>query len=107
MTTHSIIRAKERVGLSEEKARKTIDEAFRKGKRSNEYSAKQRKYLNNIERNGCIPIIYKNFCFIFSEEGSRCITVYPIPHWFNEKTFFYNKNRIRNPKRYFCRYINY
>lgn len=104
-TLHSIIRAKQRFGLSESQAKKVINNAFYRGKTAKEYSFEQKDYLSNIEQRGCVPIVYNNYCWIFSKDYSTCITVYALPHWFNEKAFFHNKERIRNPKKYFCRYI--
>ena len=99
MTCHSLSRAKERVGLSQSAAIKFIDNAKINGKTPEEFPAKERKYMQNLEKGGSV-IYFAEYIFILSEDD-RCITLYRVPGWFGKKNNFRGKEVIRNRHRYF------
>ena len=102
-TYHSLVRAKERLGLKTEAAEREIRRAFIQGLDSSEFTAKEKEYLIGKEVYGAAAKVYKGSCYIFSEEGI-CITVYKVPSWFGRRQFFDGKKKIRNPKDYYRHY---
>lgn len=104
-TYHSIIRAKERTGLSERKTTRMIGQAWEKGKRAREFSSMEKSYLEQKEFGGHTAVAYNNYCYIFCEEGF-CITLFPLPGWFGKKKRFDGKERIRDLHKY-CKNYSY
>lgn len=107
-TVHSLVRAKDRLNLNEQKAERLINQAIKKGKRANEFSSWERRFLEQECGDGSEAIAYNNYCYIINENGF-CITMYPLPAWFGKKKRFDGKDYIRNIKNYvrnyFCDYI--
>lgn len=107
-TVHSLVRAKDRLNLNEQKAERLINQAIKKGKRASEFSSWERRFLEEESSDGSEAIAYNNYCYIISENGF-CITMYPLPAWFGKKKRFDGKEHIRNIKNYtrnyFCDYI--
>ncbi len=102
-TYHSLVRAKERLGLKADAAEREIRKAFMQDLDVSEFTAREKEYLNSKEIYGAAVKVYKNICYIFSEEGV-CITVYKVPGWFGRRQFFDGKKKIRNPKDYYRHY---
>lgn len=99
-THHSIDRAKERINLNEKKALRNITIALERGNSSEHYNSTMEKtYLENRNIDG-IALAYNNVCYIFNYQG-ECITVYPLPKWWEKKKMYNGKEKIRNPKKYF------
>ena len=96
MTCHSLSRAKERVGLSQSAAIKFIDNAKLYGKAPEEFPAKERKYMQNLKKEGNV-IYFAEYIFILSKDD-RCITLYRAPGWFGRKNNFCGKEAIRNKR---------
>lgn len=102
-TVHSMERIKERAGMknSEEMAR-YIASAVARGKRAEEYTSIERKYLETVDRkeSNRKAIAYDGMCFIFTADEEICITMFPLPAWFGKKKHFNGKTKIRHPHRY-------
>ena len=102
-TYHSLVRAKERLGLKAEAAEREIRRAFTEGLDASEFNSREKEYLIGKEIYGAAAKVYRGSCYIFSEEGV-CITVYKVPAWFGRRQFFDGKKKIRNPKDYYRHY---
>ena len=102
-TYHSLVRAKERLGLKAEAAERAIRRAYAEGLDAAEFCAREKEYLISKEIYGAEVRFYRGSCYIFSQDGS-CITVYKVPSWFGRKQFFDGKKKIRNPKDYYRHY---
>ena len=98
-TVHSLDRAKERVGVKGKQAEKRIRLAMERGKSSEYFSAKEKRYLENESSEGQTAVAYNDFCYIISDSGV-CITMYPLPGWFGKKMHYAGKEKIRNMKKY-------
>ena len=98
-TVHSIERARERYATNEKTATKNIHLALERGKSAEEFSSKERHYLQNCAKGNVTALAYNNFCYIVSEEGF-CVTMYHLPEWFGKKRFYDGKKEIRNPRAY-------
>jgi len=99
-TYHCIERIKERCGIkSEETIRKNIAMAMYRGKCAEDFSGRERAYLTEQCRDEYSATAYNGFCYIFSE-GRFCVTVYPLPKWFDKHNRFDGKERIRNQRKY-------
>ena len=102
-SVHSLERAKERTGLSENAVERQISRALRKGKGADSFASWERKYLKNESYGDCNAIAYDGYCYIVSSTGF-CITMYPLPNWFGKKKHFDGKEKIRNIKSYLRNY---
>ena len=102
-TYHSLMRAKKRLGLKAEAAKREMKRAFTDGLDASEFDSKEKEYLIGKEVSGAAVKVYRGSCYIFSEEGT-CITVYKVPAWFGKRQFFDGKKKIRNPKDYYRHY---
>lgn len=101
VTTHGIQRAKERQNLKNIRSvEKTVQLAIQRGRRAEDCTSWERNYLSKECRNGCTAVAYNNFCYIINDTGI-CVTIYPLPAWFDKKKAFNGKERIRNFKRYY------
>lgn len=96
---HSIEKAKERAGLCEKRAHKSIELALERGKSADSFSSREHKYLERLSRDGCTAIAFNGFCFIVGKNG-RCVTLFPLPIWFGKKKNFDGKEKVRNVKKY-------
>ena len=102
---HSIVRAKERLGYNEKNALKQINRALERGKTAEQFSSKERTYLEDKCDETKYAIAYNNFCYIVGTDGV-CITVFSLPTWFGKKKHYDGKEQIRNAKAY-SRYNTY
>ena len=102
-TYHSLVRAKERLGLKAEAAEREIRRAYLNGLDSADFSPREKEYLCSKELFGATVKVYKGSCYLFSEDGT-CITIYKVPAWFGRKQFFDGKTKIRNPRDYYRHY---
>jgi len=101
-TIHSLIRAKERIGLSNVKAESYIEKAMERGKRYSDYhTAAERNWLEKQNHPGSHALAFEKYCFIISDDQA-CITMYNLPTWFgNHKHKHYaGKERIRHLSKY-------
>ncbi len=101
-SNHSIQRTIERAGLSKKAAIRMIENAWIKGRDSQEFGRREREYLQGKETKGRRMLIYAGYCFLFDED-SVCITMYAVPVWFGKKQY-QGKMEIKNPRRYYRRY---
>ena len=100
-TVHSIERSKERLGLNERRAEKTIQLAIERGKAYNDFnSSRERKYLKAHTNSEVYALAYNGYCYIISNTGF-CITVYELPVWFGKKKQYDGKTEIKNAKTYY------
>lgn len=99
MTNHSIIRTEERAHKNEKSAKRMINLAKERGMSASEFPSRERKYLESKEICGRRAVFYTGYCFIF-ENDYNCITMFPVPKWFDKKTNYLNKERIRHIKKY-------
>lgn len=98
---HSLVRAKERLGLNPSMAEHFIRNAISRGKRIDDYRpGKEREWLEQRNTEGFIILVYNNYCFIVKEESQLCITLYSLPQWFGKRKFYSEKGKIRN----YCKY---
>jgi hypothetical protein len=96
---HSIVRAKERIGCNEKNALKQINRALKCGKTAQQFTSKERSYLEEKCNEGTYAIAYNNYCYIVSTTGI-CVTVFALPAWFGKKKHYDGKEQIRNAKTY-------
>ena len=102
---HSIVRVKERLGYNEKNALKQINRALERGKTAEQFSSKERTYLEDKCDETKYAIAYNNFCYIVGTDGV-CVTVFSLPTWFGKKKHYDGKEPIRNAKAY-TRYNTY
>lgn len=98
-TMHSLDRAKERIGVKGKQAERYIRLAVERGKSSEDFSAKEKHYLEKESSENYTAIAYNNFCYIISNDG-LCITMFPLPNWFGKKMRYNGKEKIRDMKKY-------
>lgn len=104
ITIHAQDRIHERLGYRAEKAARIATNAFFRGLAPSDLNSQERRYLRVQEsKEGCIARLYNGYCYIFAQDGT-CITMYVPPKWFGSKDLFVGKERIRNRKKYYCRY---
>jgi len=97
---HAIERVQERFGLNPTSTQALIFKALERGRTSESFTAKERKYMQNKEKYGnCRVLYYQSFLFIVDLSGI-CITAYAAPKWFNKKTHYDGKTKIINVKKY-------
>ncbi len=103
-TVHSIERSKERLGLNEKRAEKTIQLAIERGKDYTDFnSSRERKYLEQHTDSEVYAVAYNGYCYIINNTGF-CITVYELPEWFGKKKQYDGKTKIKNMKAYYRNY---
>ena len=103
-TVHSIERGKERLGLNERRAEKTIQLAIERGKDYTEFnSSRERKYLEQHSNSEAYAVAYNGYCYIIGSSGF-CVTVYELPVWFGKKKQYDGKTKIKNMKSYYRNY---
>lgn len=102
---HSMKRTIERAGLNKKAAIRMIENAWAKGKDSQEFGKREREYLQRKETEGRKMLIYAGYCFLFDED-SVCITMYAVPVWFGKKQF-QGKIEIKNPRKYYRKYSDF
>lgn len=101
-TAHSLVRAKERIGLSSDKAEAFIEKALTQGKRYLDFhTAAERNWLKKQNNPGSYALAYDKYCFIINDDQA-CITLYKLPTWFgNHKHKHYaGKEQIRHLAKY-------
>lgn len=106
LTYHSIERAQERTKYANKTAVRFIENGITRGKGAEEFTQRERAFLQGFETRNCIAKAYNGYCFLISE-NMECITMYPLPDWFGKKRFYENKVRVRNVKRYSMEKMNY
>ena len=104
-TIHSIERVNERTRFNGKTAIRFLENGIARGKLTDEYSQKERKYLESLARDNCVAKTYNGFCLIISEYGT-CVTIYKLPEWFGKKRYYDGKKRVRNIKRYVTSQMN-
>ena len=103
---HSLERAKERQKLKNQRAaERNMDRALRNGKRAEDCSSWERNFLLHESHDDCVAVAYNGFCYIFNEQDV-CVTLYPLPPWFEKKKRFVGKERIRDYKRYQSNFLD-
>lgn len=95
VTLHSIQRAHERTRYKGKAAIRFIENGIERGKTAQEFTQKEREYLESVSHNDCIAKAYNGFCFIITESGI-CVTLYELPKWFGKRRYYNQKRRIRN-----------
>ncbi len=100
---HSLVRARERLGLKINAAEREIRNAYMEGLDATEFNSREKEYLINKGLSGALVKVYNGSCYIFSE-NAICITIYKVPSWLGRRQFFDGKEKIRNPKNYYRRY---
>lgn len=97
---HSVERVVERCRVNRDTAERNIKLAKKKGKNSNCFKSLEKKFLCAQEaKYGNQAIVYNGFCYMFAI-NDVCVTVLQLPNWFNKKRYFYNKERVRNVKKF-------
>ena len=100
-TVHSMIRAKERLGLNEKAAGHLIRNAIERGKTFEDYRpGKERTWVEQRCSEGYSASIYNGFCFILNDRQT-CITLYSVPEWFGKHGRYDGKERIRKAVKYY------
>lgn len=108
LTQHSIERAKLRIrSKSTNYSKKQVQMAYERGRRAEDLCSWERNYMEKQKRNQCDePVAYNGFCYIFAvyreREEAICLTVYPLPPWFNRRKshYYHKKERIKDIKNY-------
>ena len=103
-TYHSIVRAKERIGMNPKAAEHFMRNALTRGKDRTMYTCEQkRQWLEAKEAvQGTRALVYNDMCVIISEDEA-VITLYEVPGWFRKANRYNGKERIRNQAK-FARY---
>ena len=85
-SAHSLVRAKERAGFNEKRAKRMIDNAIERGIRASDchYSC-DRKFLEAKSAQGRTAIAYNGWCFIVDLEAKVCVTLLKLPKDFGKK----------------------
>ena len=104
MTKHSIRRARERAGINKTAAAKMFERAFIYGKTAGDMPTRERRYMEERTEAQKLVTYYNGFCFFFSNDGI-CITMYHAPEWFCKSTNYDGKITVKNPKKYFSKYV--
>lgn len=87
---HSIVRAKERAGLNEKRARKMMELARQRGIRSEECRWNvDREFLESKCNEDVEAVAYNGYCFILERMTLHCITVFALPKDFGKKKTYY------------------
>ena len=78
-TTHSLVRTRERFGLTTSQAKKLIRNAYLYGISPDKLEDEilKVKYLNKQNRTRKRIKIYENKVFVFCKNSTKCITIYP------------------------------
>ncbi len=101
-TSHSVERYKQRFGCHGENRichQMAVD--LRRGFGIENFSGRERRWMESRIRNGFRVIISGEKCLIVSTSG-KVVTIYKLPGWFNRNpSMFCGKQRIRNPKTFF------
>lgn len=101
ITRHYLERAHQRLGTSQGSSYRMVKNALKNGKRAEQLTSFERKYLLEKEKNGRTSVVvYQKMIYVFSEDKETCITVYQAPEWFSRKRYYDSKERIRQPKKY-------
>lgn len=97
-TKHSLIRAKERAGLNEKRARKMMELARQRGIRSEECRWNiDKEFLDSRCNEEVEAVAYNGYCFVLDRMTKHCITVFPLPKDFGKKkTYYRNRGRREN-----------
>lgn len=104
LTAHATERISQRFGCRAAAAQRLVERAFRNGSGKEQFGSFERRYLQKREdKEDCIVRLYNGACFIFNKEGV-CVTAYDVPGWFGKKRYFIGKERIRDCRKYLCRY---
>lgn len=83
---HSIERTKERQNIkSIKKACRNMKLAVKRGKPASAFKGWEQRYLKQQSREGRQALAYNGFCYIVSKDDNVCITVFPLPDWFDKK----------------------
>lgn len=89
-TQHSLVRAKERAGLNEKRARKMMDLARQRGIRSEECRWNvDKEFLESRSNDEVEAVAYNGYCFILERMTKHCITVFVLPKDFGKKKTYY------------------
>ena len=100
VTHHALQRTQERAELKQKQSEKFLSNALERGKTSEDFISRERRYLQAKEANGdCRVLVYRSFLFIIDAAG-QCITMYAAPEWFCKARHYDGKVRIGNLKKY-------
>jgi len=102
-TYHSIVRAQERTRYNGMSAIRFVENGLARGKTAEDFTQKERRYLDERPRNNCTVKVYNGYCLIVNECG-ECVTLYQLPEWFGKHRFYSHKEPIRNARR--CAALN-
>ena len=99
-TYHSIVRAKERIGMNPKAAEHFIRNALERGKDKTMFSCEQKRQWLAAKENACgyRALVYNDMCVIISDE--TVITLYEVPVWFKKANRYSGKERIRNQAKF-------
>lgn len=82
-TTHSLIRAKQRIGCNEKSAKHQFTNALLRGKTPADYKGLERHFLIERMKGGCDIRVYNGYIYVISK-GDIIVTLYGIPSWFGK-----------------------
>lgn len=99
-TLHSIVRAKERIGMNPRAAEHFLKNALERGKDKSMFSCEQKRRWLAAKENACgfTALIYNDICLIV--DRGVVITLYEVPGWFKRASRYSGKERIRNRARF-------
>ena len=99
-SNHSLMRAKERAGLNEKRAKKLIENARTRGITCEKCKwSVDRMYLVNRTDEYVVAIAYNGFCFLFNRQTANCITLYNLPKDFGKKKTHYHLSERKMERR--------
>lgn len=93
-------RSMERTRFNLRTSAKLIEDALERGKRAEDFTGRERKFLSGKTDEGISAIVYNGYCFIVNDWEGICITMYQLPGWFGKKQTYCGKEKIRNPYKY-------
>ena len=100
-TLHSIVRAKERIGMNPRAAEHFMRNALERGKDKTMFACEQKRRWLEAKENacGCTALVYNNMCLIV-DRYDAVITLYEVPGWFRRSSRYSGKERIRNQAKF-------
>lgn len=99
-TNHCCERMEQRTKLKGDEAIRFANNAVHKGRNASFYTGKEKRYLEEKERDDISAVTYNGYCFIINKSKEACVTMYELPEWFGRKEHYQGKEKIRNYKKY-------
>lgn len=84
ITFHCEERVNQRSRFNGKTAQRFVENAFKRGKRADNFTSMEASYLRHFERNGLQAYVYSGYLLLAN--GDRCVTIFELPNWFGKKS---------------------